>query len=211
MFTSSGAHVWSPMMVLMPCVCACAVYYLQIAMTRLRSSSKGKSTSIHMGIAAGICACKSCEQVAVVCCGLWPSLCGALVLVATVATAMMAIRAIVIMPAVVAATQEVAFPRWGDAMVMCDGNKVSIFASDNASAGTTAEQFACTWGCAVGVNESVDPARPIKMSGGRGTSSAVDNAPVSPVSPDPLGPAGTVVKVDIDAREVGPLGIDTHG
>jgi len=176
-------------------------------MTRLRGSSKGESASIRMGIRA----CKSCEQVAVVRCGLWPSLRGALVLVATVATAMTAMRAIVIMPAVAEATREVALPRRGDAMVMCDGDKASIFASDNAGAGTTAEQFACTWGCAVGVNESVDPAGPIKMSGGRGTSSAVDNAPVSPVSPDPLGPAGTVVKVDIDAREVGPPGIDTHG
>jgi len=180
-------------------------------MTRLRGSSKGESASIRMGIAAGIRACKSCKQVAVVRCGLWLSLRGALVLVATVATVMTAMRAIVIMPAVVAAMREVAFPRQGDAMVMCDGDKASIFASDNTGAGTTAEQFACTWGCAVGVNESVDPARPIKMSGGRGMSSAVDNALVSPVSPDPLGPAGMVVKVDIDAREVGPPGIDTHG
>jgi len=43
----------------------------------------------------------------------------------------------------------------------------------------------------------------------RSTSSAVGNAPVSPVSPDPLGLAGTVVKVDIDAREVGPPDVDT--
>lgn len=71
----------------MPCACACAVYYLRIAMTRLRGSSKGESASIRT--------CKSREQVAVARCGLWPSLRGALVLVATVASAMTAMRAIV--------------------------------------------------------------------------------------------------------------------
>jgi len=37
-------------------------------------------------------------------------------------------------------------------------------------------------GCTVRANESVGLARPIKMSGGRGASSAVANSPVSPVS-----------------------------
>ena len=59
-------------------------------------------------------------------------------------------------------------------------------------------------GCVVGANESVGLARPIITSRGRGESSAVANAPVSHVSPDPLGLAGTVMKVDIDAREVDP-------
>jgi len=42
-------------------------------------------------------------------------------------------------------------------------------------------------------------------------SSAVDDAPVSPVSPDPLRLTGTVVEVNIDAREVEPSGVDMHG
>jgi len=98
----------------------------------------------------------------------------------------------------------------GNAMAMCDGNKARIFVADNAGAGTTAEQFACMRGCTVGANESVGPAGPIKMSGGRGMSLAVGNTPVSPVSPNPLGLAGMVVKVDIDVKEVGPPGIDMH-
>ena len=57
---------------------------------------------------------------------------------------------------------------------------------------------------------SVGPAGPIKMLGGVGTSS-VGNAPVSPASPDPLRLAGTVMKVDIDAKEVRPPGVDTYG
>ena len=66
----------------------------------------------------------------------------------------------------------------------------------------------------MGANESVCLVGPIKMSGGRGASSAVANAPVSalnmesgmfpPVHPNPLKLAGKVVKVDIDARAVDP-------
>ena len=56
---------------------------------------------------------------------------------------------------------------------------------------------------------SVGPAGPIKMFGGVGMSS-VGNAPVSPTSSDPLRLTGTVMKVDIDTKEVGPPGVDTH-
>jgi len=80
-----------------------------------------------------------------------------------------------------AATREVALRRRGDATALRDGDKARICAADNAGAGTTAEQFARTWA-----------------------------ALCSCVS-DPLGLAGTVVKVDIDAREVEPSGVDTHG
>ena len=66
-------------------------------------------------------------------CGLHPSLCGTLVLVAMVAVAMMAM-----------ATQAVALLRWGDAMVMCDGDKARRYAAHNARAGAIAKQFACT-------------------------------------------------------------------
>jgi hypothetical protein len=48
---------------------------------------------------------------------LRPSLHGALVVVATVAMAITA--------AVEKATREVTLPRWGDAMVVCDGDKAS--------------------------------------------------------------------------------------
>ena len=37
------------------------------------------------------------------------------------------------------------------------------------------------------------------------------HAPVPPVSPDPPGLGGMFVKVDIDAREGKPLGVDMHG
>ena len=50
------------------------------------------------------------KQVAVVHHGLRPSLCGALVLVAIVATAMMAMMVMVITPAAATATQEVVLP-----------------------------------------------------------------------------------------------------
>jgi len=33
---------------------------------------------------------------------------------------------------------------------------------------------------------------------------------LSPVSPDPLGLAGTVMKADIDARDVGPSGVGAY-
>jgi len=37
-------------------------------------------------------------------------------------------------------TQEVALPRWGDVMAMCDGDGARVYAANNASASTTAEQ-----------------------------------------------------------------------
>jgi len=55
-------------------------------------------------------------------------------LVATVAMAMMAITA-----AVATVTQEVALPRWGNEMMMCDGNEVRVYVTDNAGTGATAE------------------------------------------------------------------------
>lgn len=57
-------------------------------------------------------------------------------------------------------------------------------------------------GCVVGANESMGLAGPIIMSRGRGELSAVANTPVSSVSPNSLRLAGTVMKVNIDAREV---------
>jgi len=45
----------------------------------------------------------------------------------------------------VTATQEVPLPRQGDAMTLCDGDKVWVYAGNNAGAHTTAEQLACTW------------------------------------------------------------------
>jgi len=66
---------------------------------------------------------------------------GTLVMVATVAIAMtMAITAAVI----ATATQEVTLPRCGEEMTMCGGDEARAYVTDNAGAGTTAEQFACT-------------------------------------------------------------------
>ena len=100
----------------------------------------GIRAGIRMGIRADICTDRSCGQVAVVRPGLRPSLCGALVLVATVAAMMtaMATTAAVVM-------QEVASLRRGDAMAVCDGDKARMYAVDNAGTGTTAEQFARMW------------------------------------------------------------------
>jgi len=128
-------------------------------MTMLRSSSKDKSTGIHMGIGMGIHvgigtgirvgirmdigAGRLYEQVTVVRCGLCLLLCGTLVLVATV---VMAVIAMMITPAAATATQEVTLPRWGNVMAMCDSNKARISVADNAGAGTTTEQFAHTVG-----------------------------------------------------------------
>ena len=55
-------------------------------------------------------------------CGLRPSLRGALIVVATEGVAM------------AMATQEVALPRWGDKMALCDG-KARAYAANNAGAG----------------------------------------------------------------------------
>jgi len=63
------------------------------------------------------------------------------VVVATVAMAM----AMAIMAAVATATQEVALPRWGDAMTPCDGDEAREYRANKAGAGTTAAQLTCTW------------------------------------------------------------------
>jgi len=42
--------------------------------------------------------------------------------------------------AVATATQEVALPRRGDVMAMCDGDGARVYAANNAGASTTAEQ-----------------------------------------------------------------------
>jgi len=65
---------------------------------------------------------------------------GTLVVVATVAMAIM-----VIMAAAATATQEVALPRWGDVMPLCDAEKAKVSMANNAGTGTTAEQLTCTW------------------------------------------------------------------
>jgi len=87
-------------------------------------------------------------QVVVVRRGLRPSLRGALVLVATVATTMMVMMAIEIKAA---AMQEVALPRRGNAMAMCDGDGTRAYMADNVGVGATAE---LTHGLRCGVNES---------------------------------------------------------
>jgi len=51
----------------------------------------------------------------------------------------------VITAVVVTATQEVLLLGRGDAMTLCNGNEVWVYMADNALAGTTAEQPACTW------------------------------------------------------------------
>jgi len=66
-------------------------------------------------------------------CGLRPSLHGALVVVVTVAMAM------AIAAAAASATREVALPRRGGAMTVCDSNEVGVYAADNAGADATAE------------------------------------------------------------------------
>ena len=63
----------------------------------------------------------------------------------------------------------------------------------------------------MGTNESAGLAGPIKISRGCGARSAVANAPVSPVYTDPVRFGGTVVKVNIDAREIAPSRVETHG
>jgi len=65
---------------------------------------------------------------------------GTLMVVATVAMVM----TIVIMAAVATATQEVALPTQGDEMSIFDGDKARAYMANNAGAGATTEQFACT-------------------------------------------------------------------
>ena len=36
------------------------------------------------------------------------------------------------------------FPRWGDEMTVSDGDEAGVHAANNAGAGATTEQFACT-------------------------------------------------------------------
>ena len=63
--------------------------------------------------------------------------------VATVAMA----TTMAIMAAAVAATgtREVTLPTRGDEMTIFDGDEARAYAADDAGAGTTAGQFACTW------------------------------------------------------------------
>ena len=124
-------------------LCAHAVYCLRVVMTRLGGSSKSESAGNSRG------------QVVAVCRVLRPSLRGALVLVATVATMMMAME---ITAAAAAATREVALPRRGNAMAMCDGDGTSAYAADNVGVGATAE---LTHGPRRGVNER-EPATVVK-------------------------------------------------
>jgi len=93
-----------------------------------------------MGIHVDIRADRSRGQVVVVRPGLCPSLRGALVLVATVVAMMTAMATTV---AVV--MREVTSLRRGDVMAVYDGDKARMYAVNNASTGTTAEQFACMW------------------------------------------------------------------
>ena len=138
---SDAVRTWG---VLLAC---CDGEAAQFKQERERGHSRGKVVVVHRGLRS--------------------SLRCALVVVATVAAAMMA------MATTAAATRGVTLQRWGNAMAMCDGDKARMCAADNAGL------YVC---CAVGANESVGLAGPIKMSGGRGASSAVANAPVSPVS-----------------------------
>ena len=63
----------------------------------------------------------------------------------------------------------------------------------------------------MGTNKSIGLAGPIKISRGCGAQSAVANAPVSPVYTDPVRLGGMVIKVNIDAREIMPLRVETYG
>ena len=71
-------------------------------------------------------------------CRLHLSLHGTLVVVATEMMAM----AITV---VATATQEVALPRQGNVMLLCNAKKVKVSTANNAGASATAEQLACTW------------------------------------------------------------------
>jgi len=66
---------------------------------------------------------------------------GTLMVVATVVMA----TTMAIMVVVATGTQEVALPTWGDEMMIFDGNEARAYAANNAGAGATAGQFACTW------------------------------------------------------------------
>jgi len=66
---------------------------------------------------------------------------GALMVVATVAMA----TTMAIMAAAATGTREVALPTRGDEMTIFDGDNARAYAADNAGAGATAGQFACTW------------------------------------------------------------------
>jgi len=115
--------------------------------------------------------------------------------------------AMAIMVAAATATQEVALPRRGDEMALCDG-KVMAYTANNWCR-CTAELLASL--AAQWANESTSLAGLIKNGGRRGEWPAMANAPVSPVYPDALGLAGMVVSPNTDAREVNPLGIDMQG
>jgi len=116
-------------------------------MTRLGGSSKSESVGIRTG--------NSRRQVVAVRHVLRLLLRGALVLVATVATTMMVME---IAAAAAAATQEVALPRQGNVMAMCNGNGTSVYAANNVGIGATAE---LTCGLRRGVNER-EPATVVK-------------------------------------------------
>ena len=84
------------------------------------------------------------EQPACTWAALWANenaLRGALMVVATVAMA----TTMAIMAAAATGTQEVALPTRGDEMTIFDGDEARAYAADNAGAGATAGQFACTW------------------------------------------------------------------
>ena len=131
------------------------------------------------------------------------ALCSALVMVATVAMAMMAITA--------AATREATLPRWGNKMTTCDSDRARVYAADNAGASTTAEQLACTWAALWGRIGARGLLGSLKKSGGRrGEHDQQWKTHLSPISPNPLGLSGTVVKADIDARDVGPSEVGAH-
>jgi hypothetical protein len=70
-------------------------------------------------------------------CDLHPSLHGALVVMVT--------AAMVIAAVVTTVMREVASLRWGDVMVVCDGNNARGCTVKNAGASITVEQFSCTW------------------------------------------------------------------
>ena len=66
---------------------------------------------------------------------------GALMVVATVAM----VTTMAIMAAVATGTREATLLTWGNEMMIFDGNEARAYAADNAGAGATAGQFACTW------------------------------------------------------------------
>jgi uncharacterized protein YhfF len=98
---------------------------------------------------------------------------------------MMVTAAMAIAAVVMTAMREVASPRWGDVMVVCDSNNARGCMVKNTSASTTVEQFSCTWAALRANGDASHAGLMEKPEGRRGIA-------------------------DMDVREVGPSSINTH-